>query len=129
LDGSELTIINAYAPRGSRDRALLWKKINEVKFNSDHVVLGGDFNHLVEINYRGRAGERRMHRRESASWHHLTLQYELMDSWFLDSFRKMSGKSYTFDNRRAGPRAAVSTNSSYRRSSTREEGGSKPLPP
>ncbi len=67
LDGSELTIINAYAPKASRDMALLWKTISKAEFNSDHIVLGGDFNHLVEIDYRGRAGERRMHKRESAS--------------------------------------------------------------
>ncbi len=84
------------------------EKISEAEFSSDHVVLGGNFNHLVEIDYRGRVCERRMHRRESASWHHLTLQYELMDAWSLDSFRKMLGKSYTFDNGRAGPGAAVS---------------------
>jgi predicted ATPase len=43
-----------------------------------------------------------MHRREATSWHHLTLQYGLLDAWTLDSFRKMSKKEYTFDNGRKG---------------------------
>jgi hypothetical protein len=50
-DSTELSIINTY----------------------DHVIIGGDFNHMEEEEARGKAGERRMHRREVASWHHLTL--------------------------------------------------------
>ncbi|CAK9854805.1 unnamed protein product [Sphagnum jensenii] len=49
-----------------------------------------------------------MHRREAVSWHHLTLQYGLMDAWNLDSFRKMTKKNYTYDNGRVGSRSAVS---------------------
>jgi hypothetical protein len=107
-DNLELSIINTYAPRTSRDRAPLWKKINEANLTSDHVIIGGDFNHLEEEEARGKAGERRMHRREAASWHHLTLQHELIDAWTLNSFRKMSKKEYTFDNGRKGQGSAVS---------------------
>ncbi len=57
---------------------------------------------MEEEEARGRAGERRMHRSKAASWHHLTLQYGLLDAWTLDSFRKMSKKEYTFDNGRKG---------------------------
>ncbi|CAM6060392.1 unnamed protein product [Sphagnum tenellum] len=49
-----------------------------------------------------------MHRREAATWHHLTLQHGLLDAWTLDSFRKMSKKDYTFDNGRKGQGSAVS---------------------
>jgi hypothetical protein len=49
-----------------------------------------------------------MHRREAAAWHHLTLQYGLMDAWLLDSFRKMSAKEFTFDNGRSGAHSVVS---------------------
>jgi len=108
LDSTELSIINTYAPKASRDRATLWKKIEEANFTADHVIIGGDFNHMEEEEARGKAGERRMHRREAASWHHLTLQYGLLDAWTLDSFRKMSKKEYTFDNRRKGQGSAVS---------------------
>ncbi len=108
LDNTELAIINTYVPRTSRDRATLWKKIGEANFTTEHVIIGGDFNHLEEEEARGKAGERRMHRREAASWHHLTLQYGLLDAWTLDSFRKMSKKEYTFDNGRKGQGSAVS---------------------
>ncbi len=91
-DSSELSIINTYAQRTSRDRAPLWKKISEANLTADHVIIGGDFNHLEEEEARGKAGERRMHRREAASWHHLTLQHDLIDAWTLDNFRKMSKK-------------------------------------
>ncbi len=74
----------------------------------ERIIIGGDFNHMEEEEARGKAGERRMHRREAASWHHLTLQYGLLDAWTLDSFRKMSKKEYTFDNRRKGQGSAVS---------------------
>jgi exonuclease III len=107
-DSTELSIINTYAPRTSRDRATLWKKIREANFTPKHVIIRGDFNHMEEEEARGKAGERRMHRREVASWHHLTLQYKLLDAWTLDSFRKMSKKEYTFDNGRKGQGSDVS---------------------
>jgi exonuclease III len=62
-------------------------------------VLGGDFNHFEEEEARGRAGEKRMHRREAATW---------LDAWTLDSFRKMLKKEYTFDNGRKGQGSATS---------------------
>jgi hypothetical protein len=108
LDSSELSIINTYTPRTSRDRMPLWKKISEANFTADHVIIGGDFNHLEEEEARGRTCERRMHKREAASWHHLTLQYGLIDAWTLDNFRKMSKKKYTFNNGRKGQGSAVS---------------------
>ncbi len=75
---------------------------------ADHVILGGDFNHMEEVEVRGRAGERRMHRREAATSHHLTLQLGLTDAWKLDSFRRMSKKEFTFDNGRKGQGVVVS---------------------
>jgi exonuclease III len=106
-DNTELSIINTYAPRTSRDKAHMWKKISEANFQADHIIIGGDFNHLEE-EVKGKASERRMHRREAASWHHLTLQYGLIDAWTPDSFRKMSKKEYTFDNGRKGQGSAIS---------------------
>jgi hypothetical protein len=76
---------------------------------AEHVILGGDFNHFEEEEgIRGQAGERRMHKREATTWHHLTLQYGLLDAWNLDSFRRMSKKEYTFDNGRKGQGSAIS---------------------
>ncbi|CAK9204575.1 unnamed protein product [Sphagnum troendelagicum] len=49
-----------------------------------------------------------MHRRKAAAWHQMTLRYGLADAWRLDSFRKMSKKSFTFDNGRSGAQSAVS---------------------
>jgi len=63
LDNTELSIINTYAPRTSRDRATLWKKIRDANFTAEHVIIGGDFNHMEEEEARGKARERRMHRR------------------------------------------------------------------
>jgi hypothetical protein len=48
-----------------------------------------------------------MHRREVATWHHLTFQYNLMEAWKVDSFLKMFVKEFTFDNGRFGARLAV----------------------
>jgi exonuclease III len=107
-DNSKMTIINTYAPRSSKDRAPPWKKISEAEFSADHTILGGDFNHLEEEDRRGRAGERRMHRKEAATSHNLTVQYGLMDAWNLDSFRKMTKKAFTFDNGRMGAGSTVS---------------------
>ncbi len=66
-DSSELSIINTYAPRTSRDRAPLRKKISEANLTVDHVIIGGDFNHIEEEETRGKAGERRMDRRKATS--------------------------------------------------------------
>ncbi len=107
-DNSMLTIVNTYASRMSRSRAPLWKRISEANFTADHTIIGGDFNHLEETGTRGTTGQRRMHRRESASWHQLTLQYGLTDTWTLDSYKKMSKKEFTFDNGRKGQGSAVS---------------------
>ncbi len=107
-DSSELSIINTYAPRTSRDRAPIWKKISEANLSAEHIIFGGDFNHFEEEETRGQVGERRMHRRKAATWHHLTLQHGLIDAWTLNNFRKMSKKEYTFDNGRKGQGSAVS---------------------
>jgi hypothetical protein len=107
-DSGSLTIVNVYAAQSSNDRALLWKAINRAEFASDHTIIGGDFNHLEETTRRGTSGGRQMHRREAASWHHMTLQYGLSDAWCLDNFRKMSKKAYTFNNGRSGASSAVS---------------------
>jgi len=66
-DSTELSIINTYAPRTSRDRATMWKKFGEANFTAEHVIIGGDFNHMEEEEARGKAGERRMHRRKAVS--------------------------------------------------------------
>jgi predicted ATPase len=86
----------------------MWKRLSEANLAADYFILGGDFNHWEETERGGVAGKRQMHRREAAAWHHLTLQYGLMDAWKLDSFRKMSTKEFTFDNGRSSARSAVS---------------------
>jgi exonuclease III len=45
-DSSELSIINTYAPKTSRDRAPIWRKISETNLSAEHIILGGDFNHF-----------------------------------------------------------------------------------
>ncbi len=103
-----LTIINVYASCSSNERTSMWKRLSEANLVADHFILGGDFNHWEETQRGGVAGKRRMHKREAATWHHLTLQYGLMDAWLLDSFRKMSAKEFTFDNGRSGTHSAIS---------------------
>jgi hypothetical protein len=90
LGNRNLTIINVYATCSSNERTLMWKQLSEVNLVTDHCILGGDFNHWEEIEHGGVAKKHRMHKRETATWHHLTLQYNLMDAWKLDSFQKMS---------------------------------------
>jgi hypothetical protein len=96
-----MTIINIYATRFSNERAPIWKKLSETSFTADHIILGGDFNHLEETDYRGIVEECQIHRRKTATWHHITLQYGLSDAWNLNSFRKMTEKKFTFHNRRS----------------------------
>jgi exonuclease III len=86
----------------------MWKRLSEANLATDHFILGGDFNHWEEIERGGEAGNHRMHIREVVAWHHLTLQYGLMDAWKLDKFQKMSTKEFTFDNKRSGACSAIS---------------------
>jgi hypothetical protein len=86
----------------------MWKWLSEANLTVDHFILGGDFNHWEKIEHKGVVGKRRMHKREAAAWHHLTLQYSLIDAWKLDNFQKMSAKEFTFDNERSDARLAVS---------------------
>jgi hypothetical protein len=51
-------VINVYAQHSSNERALLWKSITQASFGSDHILVGGDFNHLEEITHRGVPGTR-----------------------------------------------------------------------
>jgi exonuclease III len=124
-DNGTLTIINVYAPHSSNDRAQLWRKINQSDFNSDHIILGGDFNHLKVTDGKGTPGERQMHRREFASWHHMTLRYGLTDAWRLDSFRKLSKKEFIYDNGRTGASSAVPRIDKFMVSQTLEERGGR----
>jgi endonuclease/exonuclease/phosphatase family metal-dependent hydrolase len=73
VGNSTLTIVNVYAAQTSRNRALLWKAISKVEFDSNNTIIGGDFNHQEKTSRKGIARERQMHRKEAASWHHMTL--------------------------------------------------------
>ncbi|KAH9562524.1 hypothetical protein CY35_05G076400 [Sphagnum magellanicum] len=108
LGTGTLTIINVYAAFSSNKRTLMWKRLSEANLAADHFILGGDFNHWEETERGGVAGKCWMHRREANAWHHLILQYSLMDAWLLDNFRKMSSKEFTFDNGRSDAHSAVS---------------------
>jgi len=55
----------------------------------------------------------------------MTLRYGLADAWGLDSFRKMSKKSFTFDNSRFGHQTAVSRIDKFMVSQGIEERGGR----
>ncbi len=124
-DNGRLIIVNIYAPRTSNERALLWRKISQAEFSLDHVILGGDFNHLEVTDHRGTSGTRQMHRREVASWHHMTLRYGLANAWHLDNFHKMSEKEFTFNNGRACKTSAISRIDKLMISQTIDERGGR----
>ncbi len=124
-EGGSLTIINIYAQHISNERASIWRKITQESFDSDHILVGGDFNHLEEITRRGVPGTRQVHRTEAATWHQMTLRYGLADAWGPDSFWKMSKKSFTFDNGRFGHQAGVSRIDKFMVSQGIEERGGR----
>lgn len=66
---------------------------------------------------------RQMHRKEAASWHHMTLRYGLTDAWCLDSFRKLTKKAFTYDNGRTRATSVVSRIDKFMVSQTLEERG------
>jgi exonuclease III len=86
----------------------LWRRISVAEFIANHLVLGKYFNHLKEVNCRRLMREKKMHKREATSWHHMTLLYGLADVWNLDNFHKMSKKEFIFNDGRSGPRSTVS---------------------
>ncbi len=118
-----LTIINIYVSLHSTNRTQLWQKVSETNFNADHVILGGDFNHQEVMDCRGTVGLRQMNRRESSSWHLMTLKYGLFDAWRLDSFRKLSRREFTFDNGHSGASLAMSRIDKFLVSQSVEEKG------
>jgi exonuclease III len=103
-----LTIINVYAAYSSNEKASMWERLSEANLATNHFILGDDFNQWEEIEHGRVAQKCRMHKKEVAAWHHLTLQYSLMDAWKLDSFQKMFAKEFTFDNGRSSARSTVS---------------------
>ncbi len=86
LDNGNLTIVNIYAVRTSNAKVLMWKQLSKANFNTPHVIIGGDFNHLKEMDIRGKVGKCLMLRRKAVAWHHMMLQYGLVDAWKLDNF-------------------------------------------
>jgi len=118
-----LTIINIYASLHSTNRAQLWQKVSQANFNSDHVIFRGDFNHQEVLECIGTPGLRQMNRRESSSWHLMTLKYGLSDTWRLDNFRKLSKKEFTFDNSCTGASSAMSRIDKFLVSQSMEERG------
>ncbi len=124
-DNGTLTIVNVYAPQSSNDRARLWQKIHQADLAVDHIILGGDCNHHEGTDWSGATGARPMHRKESASWHHMTLRYGLTDAWHLDNFRKLTKKAFTYDNGRTGVTSVVSRIDRFMVSQTLEERGGR----
>jgi hypothetical protein len=53
-----LTIVNIYGAISSKERAPMWRNLSKASFTADHIIIGGDFNHLEETNCRGLVGER-----------------------------------------------------------------------
>ncbi len=51
-----LTIANIYGVRTCNERALMWKRLSKANFDTSHVIIRGDFNHLKETDRRGKAG-------------------------------------------------------------------------
>jgi hypothetical protein len=93
LVNKNLTIVNIYDIRTFNEQALIWKRLSEANFDTSHVIIRRNFNHLEETNQRGKVGKHFTKRRKVASWHHMTLQYGLADIWKfwkLDIFQKMS---------------------------------------
>jgi hypothetical protein len=45
----------------------MWKRLSEASFDTAHVIMGGDFNHLEETDRRGKAGEHFMMKREATA--------------------------------------------------------------
>jgi hypothetical protein len=73
LNNKNLTIVNIYSARTSNEPTLMWKQPSKANFDTSHVIIREDFNHLKEIDQRGKAGGCFMMRREAASWHHMML--------------------------------------------------------
>jgi hypothetical protein len=101
-----LTIINVYAPTLSTDRAHLWSKVESANLASDHYILGGDLNHQ-EPKEANSSNARQRTRRETSAWHAMTLRLGLSDAWVLDSFHKLSKKTFTYDNGQQGPSSVL----------------------
>jgi len=85
-DNENLTMVNIYDIRTSNELALMWKQLSEANFDTSHIIIGEDFNHLKKTDRKRKVGQCFMMRREATSWHHMTLQYGLVDAWKLDSF-------------------------------------------
>jgi len=49
-DNENLTIANIYGTRTSNEWELMWKWLSEANFDTSHVIIGGNFNHLKETD-------------------------------------------------------------------------------
>jgi len=45
----------------------MWKRLSEASFDTTHVIMGGDFNHLEEMDQRRKAREHFMMKREATA--------------------------------------------------------------
>jgi endonuclease/exonuclease/phosphatase family metal-dependent hydrolase len=117
-----LTIINVYAPTLSTDRAHFWSKVESANLASDHYILGGDLNHQ-EPKEANSSNARQRTRRETSAWHAMTLRLGLSDAWVLDSFHKLSKKTFTYDNGQQGPSSVLTRIDKFLVSQSVEERG------
>jgi hypothetical protein len=49
-NNKNLTIFNIYNICTSNEQALMWKRLNEANFDTSHVIIGRNFNHLKKTN-------------------------------------------------------------------------------
>jgi len=66
-DNENLTMVNIYDARTSNELALMWKQLSEANFDTSHIIIGEDFNHLKETDRKRKARQCFMMRREATS--------------------------------------------------------------
>jgi exonuclease III len=97
--------------------------VEQANLTGDHYILGGDLNYQEPQEAINPTNTRQRSRRESSTWHSMTLRLGLSDAWELDSFHKLSKKSYTFDNGQQGPASVISQIDKFLVSQSVEERG------
>jgi hypothetical protein len=94
-------ILNIYAYNHTAARAQLWRELANYTFPPTHWIVAGDFNMTeVEEDRSESYLENAMGNREQDAWNQFALSLGLGDTYYMDEFRKVGNKRFTWSRQR-----------------------------
>lgn len=99
----KIGIINVYAFNYTGSRARLWNKIKTFPLPQANWLLGGDFNIIYQLSDKLGSQPSTGKGPCELTWGELQIHLGISNCFSADEFRKLTPKTFSWDNRRAAP--------------------------